>query len=180
MDLNRFRKLTEGLISSGSKDLLNIDPLNGDPLNVNTRVSLVDILSEAISCFEDEVFLQYGVDEDQSFKLALKSNPYSYAVVIQEGRPINVKRDESLESRVMFCSDSPSICLEDFFSDDQTYRIGSVFVHDPFDYRHLLLLFATIKNYLADKALIVIDHCTWGSIQQAAVDLMLLYPTSVE
>lgn len=168
MDLSRFRKFTEGLTSVKSQN-----PPVG---NENNILNLADTLSEVMPCFENEIFLQYGLDKDQAFKIALIRHPDSYGVIVNEGGSTSLTEDEPLKSRLIFCSDHLSICLEELFGDDKNYRVGSVFIHDPSDYRHLLLLFATIKKYLSDKALILIDHCNWGSIQQATVDLMLLYP----
>ena len=200
MDYQKFLRELPNLYHNWGKDavapkiLQFQEVLSAIPGTVTTNV--LQLLNFAVSCMsEEEIYCEIGTDRGLTLIGALLNNPDRAAYAVDsfasfaEADSNNSSRENltllmdnleqfQLEDRVYFCQQS----CEDFFFDlrqvETDDRFGVYFYNGSCDYRSQLMGLMLVREFLADRGLIIISNTQWATPQQAVWDFLSLNPES--
>ena len=148
----------------------------------------MQLLNWAVECMEpDEAYCEIGCFQGASLIAALLDSPERMAYAVdnfaqeeqaQEQAQENIEklqanlREFDMEERVLFCYQE----FEEFFAELRETgleeKIGVYFYAAAADYRSQLLGLLLGRNFLADRALIVVNHRNWSHAEQAVWDFI--------
>lgn len=149
-----------------------------------TTSQVMQILNWAVDCLENnEIYCQFGCDEEANFIGALLNHPEQIAYAIDNfyGKDQTGEKWEKfqekittfgLEEQVLVCDQE----VEEFFLSlreaESEDKIGVYFYNGPSDYRSQLLGLLLVKPWLAERALIIVANTKDVATQQACWDFI--------
>ena len=134
----------------------------------------------------EEIYCQIGCEPGDGLVAALQAYPIGIAYLVEEPEWVDIHpesievlserlTDLDLQDRVVFCSQN----FEEFFADlgatDSPPGIGVFFYSGATDYRSQLLSLILAANFLADRAVIVVNRTRVGAVRQAVGDFLASY-----
>ncbi|MEN9232180.1 MAG: 2OG-Fe(II) oxygenase [Thermostichus sp. DG02_5_bins_236] len=149
--------------------------------------SLAQLLDRVLSHLQpDEILCQIGWVEPSDLLAVMPNHPDKLAVILRDPQltqPPNSAEDiqtqiakHGLEDRVLLLEGSIPDLLTEL---DQLFpetRIGVCYNVALTDYRTHLLQSLLLREYFSQVALYIVNHCRWGSLAQANLDLMGVDP----
>lgn len=155
-----------------------------DRVRGSTTTNIMQLLNFAVECMEtDEIYGQIGCLPVEIAIAALLDRPDRMACVVgnfsqfdpsgeTQEKFIDRLSDFNLEEQVIFCDRQ----VEEFFFDLRetlpASKIGVYFYDGSHDYRSQMLALLMAKNFLAERALMIINGSQWSSVQQAIGDFL--------
>ncbi|MBW4575450.1 MAG: tetratricopeptide repeat protein [Aphanothece sp. CMT-3BRIN-NPC111] len=159
-----------------------------DKVQGMTTANVMQLLNLAVECMEpDEVYCEVGCFHGATLIGALLNHPDKIAYAVDNFSEFDTSGENfeqlsanlsffNLEQQVLFCNQD----FEEFFFELREIqprpKIGVYFYDGAHDYRSQLLGLLLVKDFLADKALIIVDDSNWSSVQQANWDFMAANP----
>lgn len=159
-------------------------------LELEQAQSLTQLLDWALACLpSQQIFCQIGWEESAAVLQAMLRYPEKLAVILRN--PLQSSSEKSistediqtqisqlgLEERVLLLEGSVPALLADLWHWFPETQIGVCFQTELTDYRTHLLRSLLLRDYLADSALYLVNHCRYGAIAQANLDLMGIDPS---
>ncbi|MFB2922295.1 tetratricopeptide repeat protein [Aerosakkonema funiforme] len=153
-----------------------------------SAANVMQLLNFAVECMEaDEVYCQIGCLPVENLLGALLDNPEKMAYAVDKFSEIddadNIQEQLieklsslALDRQVFFCEQE----FEEFFFDLREImpeaKIGVYFYDGPHDYRSQLVALLLVKPFLAERALIILNHSNCSAAQQANWDFLAAHP----
>ncbi|MGY2726419.1 Rps23 Pro-64 3,4-dihydroxylase Tpa1-like proline 4-hydroxylase [Thermostichus sp. OS-CIW-21] len=159
-------------------------------LELEQAQSLTQLLDWALACLpSQQIFCQIGWEESAAVLQAMLRYPEKLAVILRN--PLQSSSEKSistediqtqisqlgLEERVLLLEGPIPALLADLGQCFPETQIGVCFWTELTDYRTCLLQSLLLRDYLADSALYLVNHCRYGAIAQANLDLMGIDPS---
>ncbi|GAB4382515.1 MAG: hypothetical protein Kow00121_42900 [Elainellaceae cyanobacterium] len=149
-----------------------------------TTPNVMQLLNFAVACLEpNEVYCEVGCFQGSTLIGALLEHPKPMAYAIDnfsefdpsgEGESklaANLEQFD-LSNQICFCNQD----FEAFFYDLQELqpeeKIGVYLYDGAHDYRSQLMGLLSVRPFLADRALIIVDDSNWSAVQQANWDFI--------
>ncbi|MFS8875411.1 2OG-Fe(II) oxygenase [Synechococcus sp. R5-13] len=159
-------------------------------LELEQTQSLTQLLDWALARLPaQQIFCQIGWEESAAILQAMLRYTEKLAVILRDPlqnsseKPISTEDIQTqisqlgLEERVLLLEGSVPALLADLWHWFPETQIGVCFQTELTDYRTHLLRSLLLRNYLADLALYLVNHCRYGAIAQANLDLMGVDPS---
>ena len=159
-------------------------------LELEQTQSLTQLLDWALARLPaQQIFCQIGWEESAAILQAMLRYTEKLAVILRDPlqnsseKPISTEDIQTqisqlgLEERVLLLEGSVPALLADLWHWFPETQIGVCFQTELTDYRTHLLRSLLLRNYLADLALYLVNHCRYGAIAQANLDLMGIDPS---
>ncbi|MGY2753430.1 Rps23 Pro-64 3,4-dihydroxylase Tpa1-like proline 4-hydroxylase [Thermostichus sp. MS-CIW-21] len=159
-------------------------------LQLEQTQSLTQLLDWALARLPaQQIFCQIGWEESAAILQAMLRYTEKLAVILRDPlqnsseKPISTEDIQTqisqlgLEERVLLLEGSVPALLADLWHWFPETQIGVCFQTELTDYRTHLLRSLLLRNYLADLALYLVNHCRYGAIAQANLDLMGVDPS---
>ena len=153
-----------------------------------TTANVMQLLNFAVDCMEpDEIYCEVGCFQGSTLIGALLDHPHKMAYAVDnfsefdasgenQDKLIENLKKFNLKEQVYFCNQN----FEEFFFELRTIqpsdKIGVYFYDGAHDYRSQLLGLLLVKDFLADKALIIVDDSNCPAVKQANWDFMETHP----
>lgn len=159
-------------------------------LELEQAQSLTQLLDWALACLpSQQIFCQIGWEESAAVLQAMLRYTEKLAVILRN--PLQSSSEKSistediqtqisqlgLEERVLLLEGPIPALLADLGQCFPETQIGVCFWTELTDYRTCLLQSLLLRDYLADSALYLVNHCHYGAIAQASLDLMGVDPS---
>lgn len=153
-----------------------------------TSCNILQLLNCAVDCLEaDEVYCEVGPAQGVTLVGALLNHPDCVAWVIGDFEVkddpevafealVNQLEQFGLADQVLLHSQTVDSFFYELRSLDLSEKIGVYYYRGPSDYRSQLLGLTLVKEFLADKALIIVDNSNYEGVEQAIIDFILLNP----
>ncbi len=151
--------------------------------------SLAQLLDWALGRMpEQQIFCQIGWEDSGAVLEAMVRHSEKLAVILRDPLQNSSKKLPStedlqaqilrlgLEERVLLLEGSIPALLADLAEGFPDTQIGVCFWAELVDYRTHLLQSLLLRDYLAEPALYLVDHCRYGSLAQSTLDLMGVDP----
>ncbi|AKG23316.1 tetratricopeptide repeat protein [Calothrix sp. 336/3] len=178
---DNWRKETVSLKSRRFQNFLEIFP-------DTTTENIMQLLNFAVECLdEEEIYCQVGGLTGANLFAALSEHPHGLAYLVddfscrEENQEIINKLNYNLanfdlENQVVIANQS----VAEFFSELRQFhseeKIGIYFYQGEDNYRSQFLGLQLAQNFLADKAVIIINNANYIGVQQAIWDFMTVNP----
>ncbi|MFS8851971.1 2OG-Fe(II) oxygenase [Synechococcus sp. R5-16] len=159
-------------------------------LELEQTQSLTQLLDWALARLPaQQIFCQIGWEESAAILQAMLRYTEKLAVILRDPLQNSSEKPTStediqtqisqlgLEERVLLLEGSVPALLADLWHWFPETQIGVCFQTELTDYRTHLLRSLLLRNYLADLALYLVNHCRYGAIAQANLDLMGVDPS---
>jgi protein O-GlcNAc transferase len=150
------------------------------------RSNVMQLLNFAVSCLaREEIYCEVGTGQGLTLIGALLNHPDQAAYGVDDlssedpnGESLALLMENlekfQLQDQVYFCDQN----CEDFFFDlreaGTNDRIGVFFYDGDHDYRSQLMSLLLAREFLADQALVIINHTNWATPKQAIADFLSL------
>ncbi len=159
-----------------------------DRVQGTTTANLMQLINLAVSCLEaGEIYCEIGTYQGSSLIGALldqgdrqaygvdnfsewDESSESYETLIENLTQFNVL------DRVEFYNQDFERFLLDLRDRQPTPKIGVYFYDCAYDYRSQLIGLLFMKNFLADRALVIVNNGHWKTVQQAQKDFIAAHP----
>ncbi|MGL5193953.1 MAG: class I SAM-dependent methyltransferase, partial [Chroococcales cyanobacterium] len=159
-----------------------------DRVQGTTTANLMQLIHLAVSCLEPgEIYCEIGTYQGSSLIGALLDQGDRHAYGVDNFS----EWDESSESyetlienlaqfkvldRVEFYNEDFERFLLDLRDRQPTPKVGVYFYDCAYDYRSQLIGLLFMKNFLADRALVIVNNGHWKTVQQAQKDFIAAHP----
>ncbi|MGQ9837289.1 MAG: 2OG-Fe(II) oxygenase [Cyanobacteriota bacterium] len=150
--------------------------------------SLAELLDRALAHLSpEEICCQIGwTDELPELLAVMPNHPDKLAVILQDPHlspnPVRVEdlqaqiAEQGLEDRVLVLEGSIPTLLAELYQLFPDTQIGMCYRTTLTDYRTHLLQSLLLRQFFAQTALYIVNHCRWGSLALANLDLMGVDP----
>ena len=157
-------------------------------LQGETSSSILQLLNSAVGYLEnDEVYCEVGPIQAVTLVGALVHHPNAIAWTIGDFANaedpeiafealVNQLAQFGLVDQVLLHNQTIASFFYELRSFEVNEKIGIYYYRGEIDYRSQLLGLALAKEFLADRALIIVDNSNYDGVEQAIVDFMLLHP----
>ncbi len=159
-----------------------------DRVQGTTTANLMQLINLAVSCLEPgEIYCEIGTYQGSSLIGALLDQGDRHAYGVDNFS----EWDESSESyetlienltqfkvldRVEFYNEDFETFLLNLRDRQPTPKVGVYFYDCAYDYRSQLIGLLFMKNFLADRALVIVNNGHWKTVQQAQKDFIAAHP----
>lgn len=150
---------------------------------------LADLLDRALAHLHpDEIFCQIGWMDPSKLLAVMPDHPDKLAVILQDPlqspshNPASIADIQTqiakrgLEDRVLLLEGSIPMLLAELNQLFPDTQIGICYSAILTDYRTHLLQSLLLRQFFSEMALYIVNHCQWGSLVQANLDLMGVDP----
>jgi SM-20-related protein len=151
--------------------------------------SLAELLDRALAyLLPDEIFCQIGGADHSELLAAMPAHPDKLAVILQDPfqnpskntvstEDIQTKISQlGLEERVLLLEGSIPTLLAELSQLFPDTEIGVCYCATLSDYRSHLLQSLLLREHFSQSAVYLVNHCRYGSLAQANLDLMGVDP----
>lgn len=152
------------------------------------KSNLLQLLNFAVDCLAaEEIYCEVGTGQGLTLIGALLNHPDRAAYAV-DNLSVDDPNGESLallmenltqfqlQEQVYFCDQNCEDFLFDLREAGTSDRIGVFFYDGDHDYRSQLISLMLAREFLADKALVIINQANWATPKQAIADFLSLNP----
>ncbi|MCT7969252.1 class I SAM-dependent methyltransferase [Laspinema sp. D1] len=159
-----------------------------DRVQGTTTANLMQLINLAVSCLEPgEIYCEIGTYQGSSLIGALLDQGDRHAYGVDNFSEWD-ESSESYETLIENLTQFKVLDRVEFYNEDferfllnlrdrqPTPKVGVYFYDCAYDYRSQLIGLLFMKNFLADRALVIVNNGHWKTVQQAQKDFIAAHP----